>query len=228
MQHISKPQLSAQKALIRACMEAGVGIEFLDDHAPAFRLVPPPETERDREAKAEHAKPSKRATAKVKCANRACPCHKSKWFKHRHIEQGADYRTPMAGDDAALTKARKAYNDGNPVPLRAYLADTAGERAAAWAAIDLARLAPIPAPAKAVTMTSTDMTAAEFKSVEDALELTPQTIAPLLGVGWRTAYRYESGTTPIPATVAKLARILMAAHNGKADAAVAALVAGKL
>lgn len=109
------------KAIIKACAAVGAEIIALED-APNFRFVPATDNAAAREAKDNHAKPSPRPSVSVKCRKRACPCHKSKWYRHRPIEAGADYFVPMAGDNSELEKARRAYHEGNPKLLRAYLA----------------------------------------------------------------------------------------------------------
>jgi DNA-binding transcriptional regulator YiaG len=123
MQHISKAELSAQKALIKACSEAGVGIDGLEG-MERFTFVPPPSSARDREALSEYAKPSKRQSFRPKCRNHECICHKSRWFRHCALMSGTgDYHIRMAGDPVELTEARSAYAEGNPAPLREWLRD---------------------------------------------------------------------------------------------------------
>jgi DNA-binding XRE family transcriptional regulator len=199
MQPISKAELNAQKALIRSCCEAGVGIEGLEG-MERFSFVPPPSTARDREAVSEYAKPSKRSSYRPKCRNPRCICHKSRWFKHCALVSGTgDYHIPMRGDDAALDKARKEYSEGRPKPLRKWLADTAANRRAAWSAIDGAGR-----KSHRGTMTPT-----QFKSIRVRADLTQSELADFLRISDRRSIRYwETGERQISGPVSYLMELL--------------------
>jgi DNA-binding transcriptional regulator YiaG len=48
------------------------------------------------------------------------------------------------------------------------------------------------------------MTAEQFKQARQSLGLTPERLAPLLGVTWRSVYRWEAGTVPVNPMAARL------------------------
>jgi hypothetical protein len=113
------------KKLIASCAAQGVGIDGLAD-VPSFRFVPAGSTEFPSSFTngKPHGEPTKRGSFVL---GKAKPKHLKNWTPCR---TSADpmYAQPMAGDDAALTKARAKYADGKPELLRAYLAAQARER----------------------------------------------------------------------------------------------------
>jgi hypothetical protein len=68
---------------------------------------------------------------------------KLKTWKPAGISLAPMYSTPMAGDGWRQNDRRKAWANGDPQPLRDWLAETADERRAYWAAYD-AMNAPAP------------------------------------------------------------------------------------
>lgn len=105
------PGRSATLALIKAAAEAGVEIE-LEDH-PNFRLIPGKPVVVD-------APPSKRPSATFK---RPAHMRGLRSWSPAGLGWGPDdYTIPMAGDDPDLTFARGEWSQGNPAPLREYLA----------------------------------------------------------------------------------------------------------
>lgn len=104
---------AAERALIKGCAEQGVGIDDLGNGS-TFRFVPA-----ERAAKEiNYAKPSSRGSTAAPCQPWA---RKLKNWKPARMSLDPMYNVPMAGDDIALTYARRRYHDGYPKPLRAYL-----------------------------------------------------------------------------------------------------------
>lgn len=104
------PAALRAKALIKTATEGGVGLDAGSvPDAPTFTFEPgtPP---------LENVKPSARGTAPRPKARL-----KSTWWTPSSISLAPNYQSPMAGDDWALTDARKAWADGNPKPLREWL-----------------------------------------------------------------------------------------------------------
>jgi hypothetical protein len=114
---------AAERALLKGCAEHGVGIEGLPG-APRFRFTPSERSGNAYEGR-EASKPSSRGSI---------PGHKAKGFpKLRNwsapkLPLAPLYNAPMKGDDGALTEARRSWHNGNPAPLREYLADQAEAR----------------------------------------------------------------------------------------------------
>ncbi len=100
------------KAIISSCVTSGAGIEFLPD-APRFRYTPPDNDNRP----LHNGKPSSRGTVGTPTR------FKYKNFPTKGISLDPAYNTPMRGDSDELTKARKAWHNGNPKPLRDYLSN---------------------------------------------------------------------------------------------------------
>ena len=121
------------KEAIKAMVAANEGIDVgqLSD-APSFRFVPGKVDEK----LPDYAKPTGRGT--IKCGNGARP-FKSDWgWRPARLSLDPQYSIAMTGDNKALTEARSAWANGNPKPLRAYLATSSKDRAANWARIDCA------------------------------------------------------------------------------------------
>ena len=110
---------AAERALIKGCAEHGVGIDDLGNGS-TFRFVPakpkPP---------SDYAKPSGRGSTATPCQPWA---KKLKNWKPSRMSLDPMYTTPMAGDDCELTEARRRYANGNPAPLRAWLAEDCARR----------------------------------------------------------------------------------------------------
>lgn len=117
---------AANKKLIAACAVAGVGMDGIEG-APNFRFTPvEPKAGTDSFTNgAKHGGPLKRGSVSVSCKPK--PRNIRNWNPARH-SLDPHYDIAMAGDDSALTKARRAYADGNPEPLRAWLKADAEER----------------------------------------------------------------------------------------------------
>jgi hypothetical protein len=116
------------KEIIAACVESGAGIDFLPG-APRFRYVP-----REREGGDSFTPddlysglPSKRGS--IACG-KGNPLKLKNWNPSR-LDANPMYHVPMAGDSKALTEARRAWSEGNPNPLRQYLAGEAKRRSRA-------------------------------------------------------------------------------------------------
>jgi hypothetical protein len=93
--------------------------------APGFRFTPV------ESVALYHGKPSARGNYAYSARG------KFKNWKPAGISLAPNYTVPMLGDSWELHSARgKWARDGNPEPLREYLAETADERRATWAAID--------------------------------------------------------------------------------------------
>lgn len=106
---------AAQRALIRSAVQAGASIEYLEG-APRFRFVPVAKAPED------YGKPSKRTLA----FKRKPHMKGLRTWRSPGLEYGeADMRIPMRGDPAGLTKARKAWGNGDPMPLRQWLSSQA-------------------------------------------------------------------------------------------------------
>ena len=100
--------------------------------APYFRFTPA------NTAPPYHGKPSSRGN--VKCAD--ARSIKSSWYRPASISLAPYSVHELTDTPRALRFAKlKWAKDGNPVPLREWLADTADERRAYWAAYDAARAA---------------------------------------------------------------------------------------
>lgn len=115
---------AANKKLIASCAANGVAIEGLEG-ASRFRFYPV-ERARDSFKGRDDGGPSGRGS--VLCG-RAKPKHIKNWNPAR-TSLDPQYEIAMAGDDRALTKARRAYAQGDPDPLRKYLAEQAAARRA--------------------------------------------------------------------------------------------------
>lgn len=103
------PAHNRAKAVIASAAAHGAGIDYLPD-APRFRFVPNGPAARD------SGKPSTRG--QFSYPNRL----KLKNWRPTPLSLAPQYDVAMAGDDYALTDARRAWAKGNPVPLRKWLA----------------------------------------------------------------------------------------------------------
>ena len=63
---------------------------------------------------------------------------------------------------------------------------------------------------------SDEMTPAELKSARDEMDLTQQTLADSTGHDIRTVQRWESGDSPIKASMARLVRHWLTQHQRRA------------
>jgi len=119
------------KAFIKTAVAGQVEIGDWFDHGDSslarFRFTPV-----EREPK-NQAKPSKRTSYKVPTR------YKSKWWTPAGLAYHPYEARNLTDTDAALESAKRAYHKGNAKPLRDWLANTADERRAYWAAYDAAR-----------------------------------------------------------------------------------------
>ncbi len=161
---------AAERAMIKGCAQSGVEIVSLGNGS-TFRFTPSALAK-----KPDDCGPSKRTlTSKRK------PWAKGfKTWKPASLEYGAyDMCIPMRGDSAELTEARKAYGEGDPQPLRDWLAANKPKAG--------------------------NMTAIEFKSIRLAAGLTQSQLAKRLRVtDLRTIRRYETGERAISGPVSLL------------------------
>lgn len=110
---------AATKKMIASCAANGAGIEGLED-APNFRFIPA-QWGGDSFKGRENCGPSKRGS--VRCGPPK-PKNIRNW-NPPSTSLDPQYSIAMAGDDEALTKARKAYAAGDPDLLRKYLSSRA-------------------------------------------------------------------------------------------------------
>ena len=115
---------AAERALIKGCAENGVGIDYIGDHAPRFRFVPAKRSSDPYQGR-EDSKPSSRGSTVTPCQPWA---KKLKGWKPSRMSLDPMYGQPMRGDDCELTEARRCYANGNPAPLRAWLAEDCARR----------------------------------------------------------------------------------------------------
>ena len=122
---------AAERALIKGCAEQGVGIEGLPG-APGFRFVPAGDMagqEVEHCARSHYGqkysqpvqhegKPSNRGSIRGTVA-KGFP--KLKNWTVPSYSLAPQYNTPMRGDSAELTDARRSWHNGNAGPLREYL-----------------------------------------------------------------------------------------------------------
>lgn len=108
--------------IIKSCMASGAGVDYLDC-APRFRYTPPEFTITSFKGR-EDAPPSGRGT--IPCG-RGNVLKLKNWSPSR-LDANPMYAFPMKGDDSVFTRARKAWSEGDPQPLRNYLRKQAEER----------------------------------------------------------------------------------------------------
>lgn len=101
--------------------------------APGFRFS------RRTEARLYNGKPSSRGNAPGTVARSI----RSTWYRPPALSLAPGYYVRLTDTPDELNDARRDWHEGNPKPLRDWLADTAGERRAYWAAYD-AMNAPAP------------------------------------------------------------------------------------
>lgn len=101
---------------IKAMVAANEGVDWGQlEKAPRFKLVPA-----DKPKELVDAKPSKRGT--VACRD-AWNLKSTSGWKSPSISLEPMYHAEMAGDSHTLTYARGQWHQGNPAPLREWLAD---------------------------------------------------------------------------------------------------------
>jgi hypothetical protein len=118
LRHISAADRRA-RAIISACVASGAGIEFLPD-APRFRYDP---ASGSTQRTLYHGPPSSRGS--VPCGKNR---HGLKNWSPSKLDASPQYNLAMRGDPPELTEAREAWHQGNPIPLRVYLAEEAKAR----------------------------------------------------------------------------------------------------
>jgi len=120
------------KAFIKAAVAGQVEIDGDNGLAElaAFRFIPA------NGAREDNRKPAKRAGYSYKPRFKSISGWTPAGLSYHPYEARELTDTP-----AALESAKRDYHKGNPKPLREYLAATAGERRAYWAAYDAAQFA---------------------------------------------------------------------------------------
>lgn len=124
------PGRAATLNLIKSAAEHGVEIISLED-APGFRFVPvTPEQRAEAERSTRDTSPTKISNVAYRCRRPGCLCKKARsGWRHAPFIGGKRYEVPMAGDPEELTEAKLAYQRGDPIPLRKWLADEENRRA---------------------------------------------------------------------------------------------------
>lgn len=118
------------KATIAALAKSGGAVAAGDlPEAPAFSFTPV-------EREASNAKPSNRSGFSYRSRFKSASGWRPAGLSYKPYEARELTDTP-----AALEKAKREYQKGNPKLLREYLAGTAGERRAYWARVDAERAA---------------------------------------------------------------------------------------
>ena len=116
---------AAERALIKGCAEQGVGIDDLGNGS-TFRFVP-----------TEHGgDPYKGRRDEGPSGRGTLPGTVQPWFRKLKLRNYTPpslslapmYGQPMKGDDGDLTAARRRYADGDPAPLRKWLAEDCARR----------------------------------------------------------------------------------------------------
>ena len=142
---------TATLAAIKAAAESGTAIEPGSlPNAPTFRFVPaekPDAPELDPYGKGSGT-PSKLKPVPYRCANPACLCHKAKsGWRHKPLEPGPRY-APGIARPAGLDRALRAYERGDPEPLRDWLRRTNGPRPKLERKLETVRPEPLAPPPK--------------------------------------------------------------------------------
>lgn len=102
---------AAERALIKGCAENGVGIENLGNGS-TFRFIPAATKQPN-----PHCAPSNRGSFTPPLDGR--PRYRT--WSPASLSLNPQYKTPMRDDPPELTKARKAWAEGDATKLAAYL-----------------------------------------------------------------------------------------------------------